>query len=122
MATAVLKHAAAGRIGRPAHPNDVDRKRIERALKVRKRYRYVTPSVATVAGGYRIESPCCSRNIDPDGGVVDIALLIHDALRPAWQLFRKDHKRRAWELHSTYDRLGDLLDKLNADPERAFWQ
>ena len=30
-----------------AHPNDLDRKRIERALKSRKRYRYVTPSVAT---------------------------------------------------------------------------
>ena len=28
-----------------AHPNDLDRKRIERALKSRKRYRYVTPSV-----------------------------------------------------------------------------
>lgn len=41
------------------HPNDVDRKRIERAIKTRKRYRYVSPSVLAVSGGYRIESPCC---------------------------------------------------------------
>ena len=60
-----------------AHPNDFDRKRIERALKARKRYRYVTPRVAAVTDGYRIESPCCSRNIDPDGGVVDVALLLY---------------------------------------------
>ena len=61
-----------------AHPNDLDRKRIERALKSRKRYRYVTPSVTTTIGGYQIESPCCSRNIDRDGGVVDVALLLHE--------------------------------------------
>lgn len=71
------------------HPNDLDRKRIERALKSRKRYRYVTPSVTTTIGGYRIESPCCSRNIDRDGGVVDVALLLHDAEGARWQLFRK---------------------------------
>ncbi len=77
----------------PAHPNDVDRKRIERALKARKRYRYVSPIVAAVAGAYRIESPCCSRNIDTNGGVIDVALLLYDADRKAWQLFRKDHRR-----------------------------
>ena len=33
-----------------AHPNDFDQRRIERALKARKRYRYVTPSVVTVDG------------------------------------------------------------------------
>ena len=109
-------------IVRPAHPNDLDRKRIERALKTRKRYRYVTPCVATVTDGYRIESPCCSRNIDPDGGIVDVALLVYDADDLVWQLFRKDHKRGIWELHSTYRRLTELLDKLNADPERTFWQ
>lgn len=30
---------------RPPHPNDLDRKRIARALMARKRYRYVTPDV-----------------------------------------------------------------------------
>jgi hypothetical protein len=119
MAVAVLRDITTGSA---AHPNDFDRKRIERALKTRKRYRYVTPSVAVVTDGYRIESPCCSRNIDPEGGIVDVALLLHDADRRAWQLFRKDHERGKWELHSTYDRLIELLAQLNADPERKFWQ
>jgi Protein of unknown function (DUF3024) len=105
-----------------AHPNDLDRKRIEHALKARKRYRYVSPSVAAVAGGYRIASPCCSRNIDPDGGVIDVALLLYDSDRAAWQLFRKDHRNETWQFHSTHERLLDLLDQLNADPERQFWQ
>jgi Protein of unknown function (DUF3024) len=104
------------------HPNDFDLRRIERALKARKRYRYVSPNVATVAGGYRIESPCCSRNIDRDGGVIDVALLIFDADRAAWRLFRKNHDRQAWEFHSTHARLIELLQELNADPEREFWQ
>ena len=72
--------------------------------------------------GYRIEAPCCSRNIDPDGGVVDVALLLYDEDASAWQLFRKDHKKRTWEFHSDHDRLVELLDQLNIDPERAFWQ
>jgi hypothetical protein len=105
-----------------AHPNDLDRKRIERALKARKRYRYVTPSVATTIGGYRIESPCCSRNIDRDGGVVDVALLLHDADAARWQLFRKDHGKGVWQLDSTHQRLPAALERLNVDPERTFWQ
>ena len=52
------------------HPNDLDRKRIERALAKRARYRYVLPRVLPEARGYRIESPCCSRNIDAEGGVI----------------------------------------------------
>jgi hypothetical protein len=103
-------------------PNDFDRRRIERALKARKRYRYVTPSVAPVGGGYRIESPCCSRNIDPEGGIVDVALLMFDEDRVAWRLFRKDHAKRTWELHQSYGRLIELLEDLNIDLERVFWQ
>lgn len=105
-----------------AHPNDLDRKRIERALKSRKRYRYVTPSVTTTIGGYRVESPCCSRNIDRDGGVVDIALLLHDAEGARWQLFRKNHQTGLWELDSTHGRLPLALERLLVDPERTFWQ
>ena len=117
---AAILNAAPGH--RQAHPNEFDRKRIERAMKTRKRYRYVSPSVATVTGGYRIESPCCSRNIDPEGGVVDVALLLFNPERVEWHLFRKDHGRGIWELHSTYERLIELLDKLNEDPDRKFWQ
>lgn len=104
------------------HPNDVDRKRIERALACRERYRYVSPSVRAVTGGYRIESACCSRNIDPTGGVVDIALLQYVPGRHAWQLYRRDHATRQWKLYDTYDRLSQLLERLNTDPERIFWQ
>jgi len=108
--------------GMPAHPNELDRKRIERALGSRQRYRYVSPKVSCVTGGYHIESPCCSRNIDADGGVIDVALLHHDVASATWQLFRKDHRTGAWELHGVHQRLGSVTDVLNADPERVFWQ
>jgi len=103
-------------------PNDVDRKRIERALACRERYRYVSPCVRAVTGGYRIESPCCSRNVDPAGGVIDIALLQYVPGRDAWQLYRRDHAARQWQLYETYARLNQLLERLNADPERIFWR
>ncbi|MBI5260937.1 MAG: DUF3024 domain-containing protein [Bradyrhizobium sp.] len=106
----------------PAHPNELDRRRIERALQSRRRYRYVLPDVVAVADGYRIQSPCCSRNIDADGGVIDIALLHHDRSSCTWQLFRKDHTTNAWELYSMHHRLAELTEELNADPRRVFWQ
>ena len=83
---------------------------------------YVSPDVKPVAGGYLVESPCCSRNIDAGGGVIDIALLHHDAMSATWKLFRKDHKRGMWEFHSTHQRLNTVTDELNADPDRVFWQ
>ena len=119
MATAVPKETTMSLF---AHPNDFDRKRIERALKARKRYRYVSPSVAPVTGGYRVESPCCSRNIDPDGGVIDVALLLHDPANRHWWLFCKDHGIGAWRLHSIHERIAAALDLLGEDPDRAFWQ
>ncbi len=104
------------------HPNDVDRKRIERALKARKRYRYVSPSVVAVDGGYRVESPCCSRNVAVDGGIIDVALVLYHESAEKWHLYRKDHAQNLWECDSTYGQLRDLLERLNADPERIFWQ
>lgn len=109
-------------MGVPAHPNDLDKKRIERAIKARKRYRYVTPRVLATEGGYRIESACCSRNIDPEGGIVDIALMLFDFDQGGWQLFRKNHGTSQWELDSTHGRLKEVLDLLNADDDRKFWQ
>ncbi|GGF51915.1 hypothetical protein GCM10007301_09190 [Azorhizobium oxalatiphilum] len=105
-----------------AHPNDLDRKRIERALEDRARYRYVSPTVAKVEGGYRISSPCCSRKVDPTGGIIDVARLIHLPDTGEWQLFAKNHGLEEWRLHSTHPRLADLLALLNEDPERIFWQ
>ncbi|NPU69884.1 DUF3024 domain-containing protein [Bradyrhizobium sp. 83012] len=106
----------------PAHPNELDRRRIERALKSRKRYRYVEPLVVPVAEGYQVRSPCCSRNIDKDGGVIDVALLRHDPAKTMWKLFWRDHAKGNWELHSVHQRLTAAVDELNADPERIFWQ
>jgi len=119
MNAAVLRKAASSP---PLHPNDLDRKRIEIAMRSRKRYRYVSPRVAAITGGYLIESPCCSRNIDADGGVIDIAFIHHDATSRTWQLFRKDHGRAIWELHSVHERLAEATDALNVDPDRLFWQ
>lgn len=103
-------------------PNEFDRKRIERALASRKRYRYVSPSVHAVENGYLIRSPCCSRNIDPDGGIIDVALLQYVGGLNPWRLYRKDHSVRKWHLHAVRERLMDLLEQLNADPQRLFWQ
>jgi len=104
------------------HPNDVDRKRIERALDARKRYRYVSPLVQNSDGGYWIRSPCCSRNVDREGGVIDIARLEYMEGRRAWRLYRKDHAQCEWQLVGEFVSLGPLLDVLNHDPDRIFWQ
>ncbi|MGY3238015.1 hypothetical protein ACVWZ4_001327 [Bradyrhizobium sp. USDA 4472] len=108
--------------GPVSHPNELDRKRIERGLCERKRYLYVSPSVRLVRGGYLIESPCCSRNIDKDGALVDVALILYDAVSGIWKLFRKNHAVGIWEIYSLYDRLTPAIEELSADPERLFWQ
>ncbi|MFG1400118.1 DUF3024 domain-containing protein [Roseixanthobacter pseudopolyaromaticivorans] len=105
-----------------AHPNELDRRRIVRGLKARRRYRYVEPSVVDVDGGYRIASPCCSRNIDAEGGIIDVALLLFEPENEIWRLFWKNHKTGTWELHSVHVRLASILEQLNMDDERTFWQ
>ena len=104
------------------HPNDVDRKRIERALADRARYRYVSPAVRATEGGYWIQSPCCSRNIDKSGGVIDIARLEYVGAPCAWRLYRKDHAQQEWCLYGEFRNLSALLQQLNQDPERIFLQ
>jgi hypothetical protein len=118
MRSTVLKQ----NVGDPAQPNELDFRRIHRALESRRRYRYVKPILLTTANGYRIQSPCCSRNIDPDGGVIDIALVLFDEGRRSWRLLRKDHEVGMWELDSVYSRLAELLAHLNEDPDRRFWR
>lgn len=115
-------HIAPQSMPRAAQPNELDRKRIERTLTSRKRYRYVSPDIAMVADGYLITSPCCSRNIDPDGGIIDVALLQYAPDARRWRLYRKEHSKQQWHLHAYYHRLADLLEDLNADPQRLFWQ
>lgn len=104
------------------HPNDVDRKRIERVLEQRQRYRYVTPQVRPEPGGYRIESPCCSRTVDKDGGLIDIARLGYLADRRAWRLDRMDHGSGQWVPEGEYATLTDALQRLNEDAQRVFWR
>jgi len=119
MRSTVIEPMAFGAAGQP---NEFDFRRILRALEQRRRYRYVTPSLLKTANGYRIQSPCCSRNVDPDGGVVDVALLLFDADKGNWRLLRKDHALGVWEFDSEFPRLTELLAHLNEDPERRFWQ
>lgn len=104
------------------HPNELDLRRIERAIRSRERYRYVTPSVLPETDGYLIRSPCCSRNVDPEGGEIDVALLCWNETPPGWSLHRKDHGTGDWITDSEFSRLSDLLARLNADPDRLFWQ
>ncbi|WP_036306643.1 DUF3024 domain-containing protein [Methyloglobulus morosus] len=103
-------------------PNEMDLKRIERALVNRKRYRYVSPMVQATVNGYLITSPCCSRNIDPDGGIIDIARLEFMAEEQGWRLYHKDHKTGAWSAYADYPALRPILAVLRDDPERRFWQ
>ncbi len=104
-----------------SHPNEIDLRRIVLALDRRERYRYVTPRVVAdeEEHGYRIESPCCSRNVEPAGGIIDIALLKH--LKPHWLLYRKDHDYSTWVLHSVTGTLQEALQILLPDAERVFW-
>lgn len=106
--------------GQP-QPNELDWRRIKRSLQRRARYRYVSPVVEREPGGYRIVSPCCSRNIDPGGGPIDIARLEFDNKRNTWRLYSKNHATLQWEPRSQ-GRLHELLALLNEDPQRVFWQ
>lgn len=94
--------------------------RLERALHQRVRYRYVQPLVFREGENFRIQSPCCSRNVDPSGGMIDIALLIpHGAGR--WCLCARDHANSTWVARFQDEALDELLDLLCVDSERQFW-
>lgn len=95
------------------------RRRVLRALARRARYRYVRPDVQTSGEGWVVTSPCCSRNVDPDGGIIDIALLQRTAR--GWTLSRRDHAGASWVRHLKAARLDALLDALCEDPQRVFW-
>jgi hypothetical protein len=104
-----------------AHPNELDVRRIRRTLENRRRYRYVEPQVIGIAGGYRIESPCCSRNIDPAGGLIDIARLLQAPHNGQWLLQYRDHAQQCWVTHGFFPSLGAALAVLGEDPDRLFW-
>lgn len=93
---------------------------IERALKDRVRYRYVQPVVLQEGEGFRIEAPCCSRNVNREGGVIDIALLTPSP-DGRWRLQARNHAAGVWEAHAEGLSLGEALDTLCVDAERRFW-
>lgn len=131
----------------PTHPNadsgaqvrDLIAHRVLRALAERVRYRYVQPRVWRDGDGFRVESPCCSRNVEPDGGVIDIALLLPpgviapsaeaadpvppDSLPNAtqWRLYARDHAQGTWRFHEQATQMDALLDMLCLDAQRVFW-
>jgi len=115
--------AGTSRPERPAgqHPNEFDCRRIARVLESRRRYRYVEPRVVPIPGGYRIESPCCSRNVDPAGGIIDIARIEHGVDQDIWVLHRKAHSENAWIVDSRHPSLSAVLALLNEDTDRLFW-
>lgn len=98
---------------------DLITRRIDVAIESRVRYRYVKPNVFQVGNAYQINSPCCSRNIDPEGGVIDIARLEKQASQ--WVLFMRNHQAQAWEEYAQSDQLEGLLDLICVDAARVFW-
>lgn len=103
------------------HPNDVDRKRIEKTLAERERYKYVAPRVLPDIDGYLVRSPCCSRTVDPQGGEIDIARIEFQE-GGFWRLYQKDDVNQRWRPHSEYLSLPSLLARLIADPKKEFWR
>lgn len=99
---------------------DLTLRQIERALRERTRYRYVSPRVLREGQGFRIESPCCSRNVNTTGGVIDIAWLTRDE-DGVWRLSARDHALHRWMLQHESTDLAELLDALCIDRERVFW-
>lgn len=112
-----MQHAP---VSRP--PNELDIRRIKRFLIKRERYRYVSVNVVAASGGYHVISPCCSRAINSASGMIDIARIEFDALINQWKLFSKDHAQNAWQLRHSSVKFTPLMDFLNKDPERLFWQ
>ncbi|MDE8652223.1 hypothetical protein [Novosphingobium album (ex Liu et al. 2023)] len=104
------------------HPNELDRMRVARSIEQRSRYRYVAPRVLPVDNGYLVRSPCCSRNVDPHGGEIDVALLSWNERDREWALLRRDHAAQCWIEDGRFARLGELLLRINTDPMKLFWQ
>ena len=95
------------------------RRRIQRAIRSRERYRYVVPEVQVSDGVWTISSPCCSRNIDAQGGMIDIARV--ERADGAWLLYWRDHKQGLWQLYEPFPTLDELLQVVCIDSQRLFW-
>ena len=97
-----------------------DAARIHAALQTRARYRYVKPRVVREGRGWKIVSPNCSRNIDPEGGEIDIAWF-EPQPRGRWLVHARDHGQAAWRPLCGAATLASALDLVCADDDRVFW-
>ncbi|NTV09755.1 MAG: DUF3024 domain-containing protein [Zoogloea sp.] len=101
-------------------PAEFLRRRLEKALDVRGRYRYVRPRVLPEeGGGWRVVSPCCSRNVDREGGEIDIAWF--EPVGDGWRVYARNHEASAWVPYAHAPTLNELIDQVCADPLRIFW-
>jgi hypothetical protein len=96
------------------------------ALEARSRYKYVSPRVLPEGLGWKVVSPNCSRNVDPEGGEIDIAWLVptqqpDSGVPGAWLLHARDHAQGCWLLKLRAASLADALDRLVTDEHREFW-
>jgi hypothetical protein len=98
--------------------------RITRALDQRVRYKYVQPRVEVQyegsQAGWKIVSPNCSRNIDTNGGEIDIAWFVQTP-DGRWALHARDHARSNWRLMAVGLSLDAALAQVCADPLRVYW-
>lgn len=99
---------------------DLTLHRMQRALRERVRYRYVQPQILREGDCFRIQSPCCSRNVDSSGGLIDIALLIPNGAN-SWSLCSRDHANQTWVAQLRGQPIDALLDALCVDDARQFW-
>jgi hypothetical protein len=98
----------------------LEQARIERALVHRQRYRYVQPRVEREGTGWKIVSPNCSRNVDPNGGEIQIAWFEPQG-DGRWALHSCDHRTQAWRTAATAIALDDALERVCTDPLGRFW-
>jgi EAL domain-containing protein (putative c-di-GMP-specific phosphodiesterase class I) len=99
---------------------ELDGARIRRAIRNRRRYRYVQPRVQREGLGWLVVSPNCSRNIDPEGGEIPVAWLVR-ASHDCWLLHKRDHELGCWVLKTAGVSLVRALQELCDDPQREFW-
>lgn len=119
--TAQLKPRVRRSPSQPGAVPSLDARRIELALQSRSRYKYVQPRVEREGLGWKVLSPNCSRNIDPQGGEVAIAWLVpHN--EGGWLLYARDHAQDCWQLRHEGPTLAAVLALLCSDPQREFWQ
>ena len=137
MASASCSGRPPGSPPEPARPADsgslvggqvfvLDRVRIEVALEQRSRYKYVHPRVLREGLGWKVVSPNCSRNIDREGGEIDIAWLVptqtpDSGVPGSWLLHARDHAHSCWVLKQRAPTLAAALDTLLRDEARDYW-